>query len=77
MGQNVFGDICYGRLLGIKSLRGTIRNFSYLRRSRERPLLTYAHSLNVCEEDLLDEMDYPSNNDSPMYVLINDGRLET
>ena len=33
----------------------------------------YAHSLNVCEEDLLDEMSYPSNNDFLMYVLINRG----
>ena len=49
-------------------MRGEIWNFCYLRRSRGRPFLTYAHSLNVWEEDLLDEnllneMSDLSNND--------------
>ena len=42
---------------------GGIWDFRYLRRGRERPLLMYAHSLNVYEEDLLDEMSHASNND--------------
>ena len=36
----------------------------------------YAHSLNVCAEDLLDEMSSPSNNDFLMGVLINEGVSE-
>ena len=33
----------------------------------------YAHSLNVCEEDLLDGISPPSNNDYLRSVLINEG----
>ena len=57
------GDISHGRLPGGKSLRGENWNFAYPRRSRESPILAYAHSLNANEEDLLDKAPYPSNND--------------
>ena len=74
MSLRIFSRV--GRLAG-KSLRGAIRNFCYLRMSRERPLPMYAHSKNVSEEDLLGGMSYPSNNDFVRSVLINEGRLET
>ena len=74
--KHVFGYIYYGRLIGIKSLGGAISNFCHIRRDFERPLSTYAHSLNVCDGDLIDEMSRPSNNDFLRYVLINEGVSE-
>ena len=51
-----------------------IWNFCYLRRSGDRPCLTYAHSPNVNEADLIDKAPYRSNNnDFLMSVLINEG----
>ena len=60
-------------MLGRKYLRGAIWDICYLRRSDERPFLTYAHSLNVLVGDLLDEVALPSNNDFLRSVLINEG----
>ena len=68
-------------MLGRKYLRGAIWDICYLRRSDERPFLTYAHSLNAWEEDLIDGnllngMSDLSNNDL-LSDLINEGVSET
>ena len=70
------GNYYEGRLPGTEPPRGTIWNSCYLRESGERHRLIYAHSSNADEEDLLGKMYYPSNNDFPTPVLINEGMSE-